>query len=273
MLLKLDWLVESIAKRQAITEYDKYIYRFSSCKSNNVADDSANVPSPASKRNILSMSGSSLKPSNRRRLEFASGSELTNRPFTPNNGVKEKSLNHGNENLEDIIIDQYLSSTVVQDNHFKVPQALVNAAQLQTSVLPPVDQSLDSEHGSDYSLTFSESNFLNGFTVYILGFDTESNEALIDDCKAAGAVVIIDDHFKGSVDYLILPLDILSMNDVQVKAKHIVNQHWLVWWPPLMVPKINLTSSIFRFTPENIIAYQTSHIIMGPFFSRRERNH
>lgn len=70
--------------------------------------------------------------------------------------------------------------------------------------------------------------FLANCTVYIKGFDEESHKSLVHDCRIGGAEVIEDDNYDGTVDFLILPLRAITMDGINVKAKKIVNSHWMV---------------------------------------------
>lgn len=222
ILVKLGWLVESIAKKQAITECDKYLYRLMSNKANDIGDEGANAPSPASKQSILSMNGSLSKPDtqrNRRRLLFPSDRDDEDKTVT--------SSDSDAPNEDNIMIDQYLFAPAGRDTEFKVPQPLASVAQPKADA-QPVNETVQSEGESDFSLTFTERNFLTGFVVSVIGFDSESSEMLTADCKAAGAVVINDDNFGGSVDYLICAIDIMSLDGVQMQPKNIVNHNWLV---------------------------------------------
>lgn len=217
--MKLNWLIESIAQKQAITDCDRFLFRFSSSgKQNDLGEDGADAPSPASKRSIMSMNGSISRPENRRRLEFANDKSNADKTVTSPDAPPE----------ENVMIDQYLNASVNPSKEFKVPQALANVPQQKEDAQQQANHTVDSECNSDFSLTFSERTFLTGLVVSVIGFDENSKEMLEDECKSAGAVVISDENFSGSVDYLILPLDVLSMHDIQVKAKYVVNNNWLV---------------------------------------------
>lgn len=67
--------------------------------------------------------------------------------------------------------------------------------------------------------------------MHIRGFDNESRETLVADCQNAGAEVIEDDNYKSSLDYLILPVDAITMDGITVKAKN--SFKWSItigWW-------------------------------------------
>lgn len=207
--------MESIAQKQAITNCDKFLYRLGN--QSDIGDDGADMLSPASKRNILSMNGSILRSdNNRRRLEFSN-----------HTGNDEHTLQSQEPQEDNVMIDQYLNASVNQNKEFKVPQPLVNVVPSRENI-QNTHLNIDLESESDFSLTLTEKNFLTGLVISVIGFDKESKELLVSDCKACGAVVIDDENFSGTVNYLILPVDTYTMDGIQIKAKYIVNHNWLV---------------------------------------------
>lgn len=222
ILVKLQWLVDSIAQKTAIVDCQKYIYRLNGGKQNDLDDDGAFAPSPASKRNILSMSGIS-KQGTPKRLDF-DGNKSTSK--TPDKQAE-------NEKMDSLLIDQYLNaddipapvqpSTSSAHNMFKVPKAVEPAPQ------PDSESQLTA--GSEESTMASQdvsSKYLDGMQVYIHGFSDDSTESMIEDCEKAGAEVHMNQNYQGVIDYLILPIDAMTMDDVTIEAKHVVNQNWLV---------------------------------------------
>lgn len=233
-MLKLDWLIESIAKKAAITDLEPFMYRLNGKggKSADTVDESSSVPSPASKRNILSMTGNSMKQPNRRRLEFLNDDE----PNKLNASVADVPIIDLpiNENMENLILDQYLHASVNKDKSlFKMPAPVESRGspeKLPSNYVPmnPSINSLDFEDSSVTTNTETEYNFLENKTVFIHGFDEDSIDALVYDCQLGGGIVITDKNHTQEVDYLILAADIMSMNGIAVKAKNVVNHYWLV---------------------------------------------
>lgn len=235
ILVKLDWLVDSIAKKTAV-DADKYVYHLNNGKSKAIADEQATAPSPASKRNILLMSQSS-KQGTPKRLNFDANSSKDQTLEGNNNTTLVSQTANKPPHGEDEIIGQYLiapapppapkePAKIVSEpvagpskpnELFKVPAqpAPTNESEFET----------DSEFGSTMN---DHVMFLAKQKVFIRGFDTESHESLVEDCKIAGAEVIEDDEYTGMVDFLILPVDAITMEGVKVKAKTIVNHNWLV---------------------------------------------
>lgn len=235
--MKLDWLVESIAQKTAV-DCEKFKYSLNSGKSN-VDDEQATAPSPASKRNILLMSGQSSKQATPKRLNFDSTSM--------NNSMADKNQSLNNDSLksqdtaarpEDDIIDQYLKAPPPKEptvqpvepeantssDVFKIP------AQPQPNIQSTAQSDItDFESESEFSVSINNQVlFLANLKIFIKGFDPESHESLVEDCKIAGAEVIEDDNYKGTVDFLILPVDAITMDGINITAKNIVNHNWLV---------------------------------------------
>lgn len=237
-MVKLDWLVESIAKKTAV-DGDDFIYHLNTGKSNAVADEQVTAPSPASKRNILLMSQTS-KQGTPKRLHFDGNSSENQSPNADSTLLSQAQAKRAQ--AEDEIIDQYLNAPA------PVPvEPLAPAKEPVTKTVEPVagpsktndvfkvpaqpltqtdSDCTDLESESEF--TMKQVNFLVNLKVYIKGFDIESHESLVDDCRIAGAEVIEDDKYKGTVDFLILPVDAITMNGINVKAKRIVNHNWLV---------------------------------------------
>lgn len=78
------------------------------------------------------------------------------------------------------------------------------------------------------SNTETHNNFLVGKMVFIHGFDEKSHAALVRDCESVGATVIAENNNVDIVDYMMLAIDILSMDRITVRARKIVNPNWMV---------------------------------------------
>lgn len=241
--MKLDWLVESISNKVAV-DSDKFVYQLNNGKPNAMADEQATAPSPASKRNILLMSGQTPKQATPKRLNFND----SNASILKDQSMNEKTMTPNSimAQPEDEIIGQYLRAPAPvakkvpppaivqakvsapepvagpskQHDGFKVPAQPISACESDNF------SDLDSE--SEYASNVNQVMFLASMKVFISGFDLDSHESLVEDCRIAGAEVIDDKDFSGAVDILILPVDAVSMEDIKAKAKIIVNHNWLV---------------------------------------------
>lgn len=248
-MVKLEWLVESISKKAAV-DGDQFVYQLNTGKPNAIADEQATAPSPASKRNILLMSGQTPKQGTPKRLNFND----TNSSMSKDQSASNKTLTPQANNAEDEMIDQYLKAPApvpakplasapapVQatvavpeqvagpskpNDGFKVP------ARVPCSAVPTAASDQLSEFDSESDFCSESANhpvlFLADMKVYVRGFDTESHESLVYDCRVAGAEVFEDPNFSGTVDIIILPVDAITMEGVKAKANTIVNHNWLV---------------------------------------------
>lgn len=85
-------------------------------------------------------------------------------------------------------------------------------------------RAFDSEMSSS-DLT-SNLDFLKNSSVCIVAFEDECTEVLFNYCHEAGAVIV--ENIERSVDYLIVPVNMYSLDGVCVKPKNTVNAQWLV---------------------------------------------
>lgn len=69
--------------------------------------------------------------------------------------------------------------------------------------------------------------FLQGMRIHIHGFEEEQQE-IVEICVNSGAMVTQGNVNTESVDILMLPMGISSMEDIKVIAKCIINELWLV---------------------------------------------
>lgn len=236
-MVKLDWLVESIVQKFAV-DGDKCVYNLNNGKPNALANEQATAPSPASKRNILLMSQSS-KQGTPKRLNFDGNASLKDQSLNGSEMTLQSQQQSIREQAEDELIDQYLkgpspAQPVVQEKQPVEPTEQIAGTSKTKEVFkvpaqPPPTNESDFESESEFSVTLSHQvKFLAKLKVFIKGFDVESHESLVEDCRSAGAEVIENDNYKGVIDFLILPVDAVTMNGVHVKAKKIVNHNWLV---------------------------------------------
>lgn len=216
--VSLEWLAESIAKK-TVCDAEPYIVRLNSGKPEEEIDA---APSPASKQNILSMS-SIGRQANRKRLNFDDAQSKAT--------IQQTVDNH----LENLLIDEYANAQPSQPKAIEDPPSVADASNKSADLFKvplaaePLNRTVDSHFESEYESTMSEpATFLTNMKVYIYGFDDESTESLVEDCELAGGKVIQDANSTEAVDYLILPLDAMTMHDIKVEPKHIVNHNWLV---------------------------------------------
>lgn len=214
------------------------MYNLNNGKSNAIADDQSAAPSPASKRNILLMSQTS-KQGTPKRLNFDSNSLLLNTTTPTEESTIKSQAQLAKIQAEDEIIDQYLKAPPPQpqlpaqekepEKPSSEPVASTSNGVFKVPAQPPAASESDFESESDFSATLNNPVlFLNNLKVFIKGFDTESHELLVNDCQIAGAEVIENDNYKGTVDFLILPVDAVTKDGIHVKAKTTVNHNWLV---------------------------------------------
>lgn len=235
--------MESIVQKTA-ADGDRFVYQLNGGKPNAVAEEKSTAPSPATKRNILLMSQTS-KVGTPKRLEFdESKNQSVNNDTTV---VSQDNTLTKRAQAEDDIINQYLEAPVpmvapAMETVAKAPEPIagpskaadvfkVPAQPMVSSTPSAQDESkcTDFESDSEFTETLNQHvKFLARLKVYIKGFDIESHESLVEDCRVAGADVIEDDNYRGAVDFLILPVDAVTMNGINVKAKRIVNHNWLV---------------------------------------------
>lgn len=255
--VSLEWLAECIAKR-TVCDAEPYIVRLNAGMPDEEVDA---APSPASKQNILSMSQIGRPAANRKRLNF----DETQAKAAA--AAHQKTVD---SQLENLLIDEYANAQPPprpaeatsraaaaespDADTFKVPRP---AEPLDKSSESPLNKSSESQFTSEYESSMSQpATFLVGMKVFIHGFDQESTESLVNDCELAGAKVITDVNSTESVEYLILPLDAMTMDGIKVKAKHVVNHNWLVsiaqWRPP---PPNWLCRVVYGFVNLSILSF------------------
>lgn len=242
-LVKLEWILESILQK-SVADCDRFIYQLNAGKSNPIVDDHVAAPSPASKRNILLMSGQTPKNATPKRLNFNDSTVSTPKNQSPTDNGNDSD--HSKDQADDELLDEYLQAPMASevpvpipvsskppskepvagpsnaDDGFKVPAQPRSKDDIEAN-----RTDLDSDMNFD-STALSQLTFLDKMKVHIQGFDKESHESLVDDCKMAGAEIIDDDSYSGTVDLLILPVDAMTMDGITIKAKCIVNHNWLV---------------------------------------------
>lgn len=186
MMVTLGWLTESLKLRQPATE-NLYIYRLPVTAK--VLDiEKISHASPASKKNIQSMSGTFRRPMMPKRLDM-------------NFGQIEQ------QDREETLLMQY--------------------AKAAETLAPLKDTTNDqrSEY-TDCDRTDHELSFLSGLNLFFYGFIDESSIVMMRDVKNAGGI-IVSETYSGIVDYLILATDITHC-DLAIRAKKTVNDLWMV---------------------------------------------
>lgn len=83
--------------------------------------------------------------------------------------------------------------------------------------------------------------------MFIHDFDEESHAALVYNCVFSGVTVITNYNNKQPVDYMISPIDILSMDGITVRARNTVNHRWLVSSRGLNVLAIKIENNFAIF--------------------------
>lgn len=185
MIVTLGWLIESLKLRQPAGE-NQYIYRLPATEK--VLDDEKTAhASPASKKNIQSMSSTFRRPMVPKKLDM--------------NSVHMEQQNRDENTL------------------------LMHYAQ----VAEAIDAAPANDQPSEYTeceKTGQYLSFLSGLKLFFHGFIDESNVLLMRDVHNAGGI-IVSETYAGVVDYLILATDI-TQYDLEIRAKNIVNDLWMV---------------------------------------------
>lgn len=81
---------------------------------------------------------------------------------------------------------------------------------------------------SDESSNEMEHNFLKGKTVHLFGFNKDAFDSLTRDCLMGKAIMINDPNYRQVVDFVIVPANIRSIENIAIKGHNVVNQYWLV---------------------------------------------
>lgn len=188
-MVTLGWLTESLQLRQPAAE-NLHIYRLPVTAK--VLDDEKTAhASPASKKNIQSMSGTFRRPMIPKKLDM--------------NFSKIEQQNRE----ENTLLMQYA----------KAAETLAPVqATTTTTNLPSENTRCDS--------TAPNRSFLAGLKFFFQGFIDESNAVLISDVENAGGEIVTE-TYSGVIDYLILAMDIMQY-DLEIRTKNIVNELWLV---------------------------------------------
>lgn len=171
------------------------------------------IASPASKKNMASMSSTFRKPQPRR---LQMDDEL----------VQAQAV--AQATAESDLLQQYL---VAPEPAPTLPPV---AAAVDVGVVARSDTS-KSSHG-ETSATASDATgadetvqYFSGLTFFVEGFTAESEETLVEDIEMAGGKMV-SARFEGTVDYVIVPMDIFRPEEVKMKGRHMVNEHWVVSW-------------------------------------------
>lgn len=187
-MITLGWLKESLKLRQPAAE-NMHIYRLPvSAKS--LDDEKTAHASPASKKNIQSMSGTFRRPMIPKRLDMSC--------------IQNEQQQDRDEN---ILLMQYA----------KAAETI------------PAEASTTNDQPSEYTecdRTGQDLSFLHGLTFFFHGFIGESSALLMRDVQTAGGI-IVSETYSGVVDYLILATDITT-HDLKIQASKIVNDMWMV---------------------------------------------
>lgn len=233
-----------------------------------MADEEATEPSPVSERNILMMRQTS-KQGTPKRLNFNSTNLSSLNASTSDKTIAKKDVVEWSKNDS---IDQYLNALPPSiaaakfpcktNDNFKVPAQPQAKAQEQPEPESTL-QSNDSELYSESELIPSNMvKFLANMIVMFRKFDSESHRILTKYCKAAGAEVIEDDYYTGLLNFLILPIDAMSMEGITVKAKEIVNHNWVV--SELKMRSLKLFVLILVIFPHQVSAKRLHEFSVGP---------
>lgn len=234
VLVTLDWLLESIRQLQPAPEYP-FVYTITTTTTSSSTsslenltfigagadqgDASVHHASPASKKNIESMTSIRRRTPQPRRLVLNSSS---------NEGDNSKTTNKNQliADRESTLLAQYAnaaaSTSMGPPPTRPAPGPSAAAAAVGNRGLPSVlvDDLIELD-------SVFEARFLIGKKVAMHGFIDDSINLMAQEMRAAGGE-LMDEHYDGELDYLIVPIDVLQMDDINVRAKNIVNELWLV---------------------------------------------
>ncbi|XP_059622588.1 DNA topoisomerase 2-binding protein 1-B-like [Phlebotomus argentipes] len=145
-------------------------------------------PSPASKKSIEAMNASFKRPAVPRRiLDLGEGPSKVIQKYLPTAETTNSSLTSVSQHNNNATNETYNSNVDPQDVEM---------------------------------LTFLEDT-----TFYLYGYEDENPQAVKDVENALG--IVVDATFKGTVDYILVPVEALEKIDPPVKGTNIVNDLWL----------------------------------------------
>lgn len=214
-ILTFDWLISSINGKAPAKEND---FCYNLCESSRKSDESvAGAASPSSKKSIRSMTHSFRQPMPKkgRKLEF------NDKTTTAAENVEEQTL-----------VSRYLENVAPEPAN--VERKTENA--VIPSVLPLPQPAVSHESASknvDTQFSFASNtetedvSFLVDTTFCIDGFGAEMNVEFTNQIINAGGKVI-DINEERHVDFLLVPVDILALNDMKIQPQNIVTELWLV---------------------------------------------
>lgn len=128
-------------------------------------------------------------------------------------------------NAESDLLQQYLVAPVPAPEPEPAKTAISPAAAVarsDTSKSSHGETSATDATGADETV-----QYFAGLTFFVDGFTAESEETLVEDIEMAGGKMV-SARFKGTVDYVIVPMDIFRPEEVQMKGRQMVNEHWVV---------------------------------------------
>lgn len=199
--MQINWLVQSIEQKAAVTDYEHVLYRL---KLNELPIEDM-LPPANNRDTVPAPSASSLvdyiSSDKRKRLidEEAAMPSKVSKVIEP---VNEQRVDH--ENGEAMIIHSQLNAV----DAVTMPSSKVASEMPELLTLPEL------------------MDFLANVKVHVTGFDDDGS--VLSECSTAGAEIIFDENYMGEIDYLIVPVDIMSMDGINIKAEHVVNYNWLV---------------------------------------------
>ncbi|XP_063704321.1 DNA topoisomerase 2-binding protein 1 [Culicoides brevitarsis] len=195
-IVTLDWVVESLAAKEPVAS-EKFLYKKLSKDT-----QEPSLPSPASKKAILSMNHSFKRPVVPPKLNLAPTNQAEESNDTGKVKKSVESTSKDQTDAESNFVKQYLCQ---QEKPLNAPEV-------------KLDTNIDTED-------LEELNYLADKTVFLFGFAGETLESLILDCEQAKAC-IVDELFTGVVDYVITPV-ILPQVEIPVKYKQMVSESFI----------------------------------------------
>lgn len=193
MMVTLGWLTESLQFRQPAAE-NQHIYRLPVTAK--VLDEEKTAhASPASKKNIQSMSGTFRRPMIPKRLDM--------------NCIQ----NEQQDRDETTLLMQYA----------KVAESLAPFEAPITNEYTECDTTTNQQtsENTECDGTGHNTTVLAGLKFFCHGFINESSSRMMRNIENAGGT-IVPETYSGVIDYLILATDITSY-DLEIRTKNVVN--------------------------------------------------
>lgn len=136
--------------------------------------------------------------------------------------AEQSDENDDQANAESDLLQQYL---VAPPEPPSVPVPIVPDA-VPTSNQSGGSTNHTESQGDGADSQVENPELLKGLTFHLHGFIEDSEEQLEANIAMVGGRVV-PESYPGTVDYLLVPTDIMQLT-ITMRAKHTVNEHWIV---------------------------------------------